>query len=716
VLGSVDMMVKESVQDRDSTIKKRRKGGSSNTSATSAKVPEGDVYKNVIEFEEAEASARDPEKDVVLFRKTCDDIRKLMEQIAELKAKNAGVNSEQILAEITENRVQASLLFVVLKKLNRLEKFRTKMSRDTLNREKQQVDSYHLQLQNLLYEILHLKKEVTKCLQFKSKDEEIDLVPVEEFYKEAPESLSRPDVTQHDTHQLKLARLEWELEQRKQLAVMCQKLQAAKETVAKEIQSKRERLDNLTPRLKSILEVTRPLQDYLGLPLDKIRRQHQAAYHLPKPLYVLYVQADAYREACDPLLTVAVSGDEEEAKSLKQSLDDSAAPDESDSDQEDCGDRQKRHHRKLSRTDRLEERKKRLLLRHPLTVDITIKLKDGNSLLLSFHYLVHLHVVTVKTRVTLIQAVHGVSAGDLIAPHNILTALFPHDLGLDSPNVANHYQLQSVGLEDFASHITELGIPFIWAQRVAGLDFMGARAAELMGSAQDSNKDTSATVEAQTTVSQASVESVMRAIRHRLKARIALCRQVQALEAGLVSVPHAIRSNFPAKICTTLSSWHPISWNDFCHAPHTQALVQAESVSRGDSFYRTVLARGTAKLMAHICVKCDYPRTPTVFCLQLNWHGEHDAGNNDAIRDMERELNVHWMELVDGVGWGNTLLAAQLLRMMACLDVFLESAGSVGVAPPEFPRDKIFFQPVRGRNRSRPYKYLRVAGGIFTHR
>jgi len=29
---------------------------------------------------------------------------------------------------------------------------------------------------------------------------------------------------------------------------------------------------------------------------------------------------------------------------------------------------------------------------------------------------------------------------------------------------------------------------------------------------------------------------------------------------------------------------------------------------------------------------------------------------------MERELNVHWMELVDGVGWGNTLLAAQLLR------------------------------------------------------
>lgn len=54
--------------------------------------------------------------------------------------------------------------------------------------------------------------------------------------------------------------------------------------------------------------------------------------------------------------------------------------------------------------------------------------------------------------------------------------------------MANHYQLQSVGLEDFASYITELGIPFIWAQRVAGLDFMGARATEIMGSTQESNK------------------------------------------------------------------------------------------------------------------------------------------------------------------------------------------------------------------------------------
>ncbi|XP_068085628.1 THO complex subunit 5 homolog [Anabrus simplex] len=701
-------MVKEAgdtMSEREPSLKKRRKGGTTNSTASSpAKAPEIDIYKSVIEFEEAEAAARDPDKDTALFRNTCDKIRKHMEEIAVLKSKR----TEQTTAEITEKRIEVSLLFVVLKKLNRLEKFRTKASRDTLNRVKQQVDSYHLQLQNLLYEILHLKKEVTKCLQFKSKDEEIELVPEEEFFKNAPPHVSREEITRKNAHQLKLARLLWELEQRKELAALCHKLQAEKENVAKDIQTKRERLENLTPRLKSILEVTKPLQDYLGLPLDKIRKQHQVAYLLPKPLYVLYVQADAYREACDRLMTVSVTGDEEEARLLKESTEESAAVVESDSDQEEAGESQ-RHHRKMSRSDRLVERKKKLLMKHPLTVEIVIKLKDGNSLCMSFHYLVNLHVVTVKTHVSLVQNVHGVSAGDLIAPNNILMALFPHDLGLDSPNVANNYQLQHLGLENFASYINELGVPYIWAQRIAGLDFMGAEAAEVM--------DVQGLyVEPKTSVSQASVEGVMRTIRQRLRARLALCRQMQSLESGMVPVPPALLSNFPSKVTCILTSWLPITWEDYRDSGFTQTLIKEHMVSQSGNFYRAIICRGTAKLTALVSIKCDYPLSPPLFCLQLQWHGEHNSSNNDAIRDMERELNVHWKELVQTLGWGHALLACQLMRLMACVDVFLESSGATGISPPEFPRDKIFIKPVRGRNRSRPYKYLQVGGGIFTQR
>lgn len=49
----------------------------------------------------------------------------------------------------------------------------------------------------------------------RSKHEEIDLVSLEEFYREAPPDISKAEITMGDPHQQTLARLDWELEQRK---------------------------------------------------------------------------------------------------------------------------------------------------------------------------------------------------------------------------------------------------------------------------------------------------------------------------------------------------------------------------------------------------------------------------------------------------------------------------------------------------------------------
>lgn len=106
---------------------------------------------------------RDAKEDRKRFFSVCNEFRRHMEEISALKSE-PGTEANNV---INEKRIQGCLLFVLLKKLNRLEKVRTKQSRETLFKAKQQVDSYHLQLQNLLYEILHVKKEVTKCLQFK---------------------------------------------------------------------------------------------------------------------------------------------------------------------------------------------------------------------------------------------------------------------------------------------------------------------------------------------------------------------------------------------------------------------------------------------------------------------------------------------------------------------------------------------------------------------
>lgn len=108
--------------------------------------------------------------------------------------------------------------------------------------------------------------------------------------------------------------------QRKQLAALCDELTESKKAVTVDMESKQTRLDNLAPQLLTILEVilfyiliyfhsiiyvfiniftqaSKPLQESLGLPLDKVRQEHQKAALLASPLYVLYAKATAYRDA-----------------------------------------------------------------------------------------------------------------------------------------------------------------------------------------------------------------------------------------------------------------------------------------------------------------------------------------------------------------------------------------------------------------------------------
>lgn len=59
-----------------------------------------------------------------------------------------------------------------------------------------------------------------------------------------------------------------------------------------------------------------------------------------------------------------------------------------------------------------------------------------------------------------------------MTPENILCSLYPGDTGIESPNVANEYQLQNIGLGPFSNYVSDLGTPYIWAQRVSGLDFI----------------------------------------------------------------------------------------------------------------------------------------------------------------------------------------------------------------------------------------------------
>ncbi|ESO84659.1 hypothetical protein LOTGIDRAFT_236170 [Lottia gigantea] len=277
--------------------------------------------------EEAEVDKRDPETDLTLFQGACGVVREAVNDIQKMKTHGKTNKSE-----LEEKRADAVIQFVTLKKINRLSHFRCRKVRDSTNEAKQRIDKYHLQLQNLLYEAMHLQKEINKCLEFKSKDEEIDLVPVEEFYKEAPKQISKPETTKKDEHQLTLARLDWELEQRQRLSKKLKEVSSSKDEILKEIDTKQEYLDSLQPKLNSILQATKPVQTYLKMPYDETKEQHSTALHLPHPLYVLYMQSSAYKDACDKNLKVTIDGDIHSAKTLDMSVQE--IEEDSDSDNE----------------------------------------------------------------------------------------------------------------------------------------------------------------------------------------------------------------------------------------------------------------------------------------------------------------------------------------------------------------------------------------------
>lgn len=206
----------------------------------------------------------------------------------------------QIKKKIQEKRIQGSLIVVKLKKLNRLDKIRLANRRESLAKEKLNVDSKRLKLQNLskysskifraqsltysnisVYEADHLKKEINKCISFKSEDEDIELVSLEEFMAKATE-----DNGNLDEHQLRMKRLEFELRLRKEYAEQCKQLEKSKEEVAQKIVSLRDNLDSLEPCLQNICKVTRPVQKILNMNFEAEWETEKIIRLLPQPLFM----------------------------------------------------------------------------------------------------------------------------------------------------------------------------------------------------------------------------------------------------------------------------------------------------------------------------------------------------------------------------------------------------------------------------------------------
>ncbi|KAF2166580.1 hypothetical protein M409DRAFT_23214 [Zasmidium cellare ATCC 36951] len=144
--------------------------------------------------------------------------------------------------QTAEKNLNARL--AILRGINRRAVMGVRQTKQETAEARQEIDSLHLQLQNLYYEQRHLRGEIAGCEDFDHKYTKLPLIPVEEFLA------THPEHAEADEHELTLARIADEHAARQTLEQQKQELVKRKEALVKETNAKKEELGKLDGELE----------------------------------------------------------------------------------------------------------------------------------------------------------------------------------------------------------------------------------------------------------------------------------------------------------------------------------------------------------------------------------------------------------------------------------------------------------------------------------
>ncbi|XP_053961305.1 THO complex subunit 5 [Anastrepha ludens] len=632
------------------------------------------------------------------LHKNFETLRNIFEEVLKMKNSTAERDRDD---ELTEKRKYASLLFVLIKKVNRMVKYSLRSGREDLHREKVRVDSNRLHLQNLLYEVNHLKREIRYCHKFKSQDEDIELVPETEEAGEDDKSLVPKDVSPLSGHAKHLARLERELNLRKQLSAQCKELLNTKQQVFRDIVLKTEKLTSFAPSLRTLLKATRPLQEALQVPMDREWKLQQLVQLLPQPLYLAYMNIHALELAKESDVCVVVVGSEDDVRQLEiaaqtEMIKSGAS---SDTDELDVGSvaKKRKTHGGNSELliDVLQEQRKRVLQPHPLEVRFTI----GNgaksmeeSIAVKLRYFKRLGFVTAATVVSLSDV--DQSFADVSLTQDVLKYLHDDDMGDTIPVPGAEYELKHINMtaEECVDYLNckEYGRPYRWLQVMCCIEvFNGANAIAPSGEVTRNEQPQL----------QKMIPDLIKSIQQLWTSRLNLIKQIRALvqkQIDLYLKEECLPTTRPA---CSLVQWTALTYEEYlASSPSTDS-----EINNGNKlFYRAVVVRGSAKMECLVSISSKFPSESPIWFICIYWNGQHNAINSAAVKSMEFWTNSLTQSMLQHP---LALLATQLVRTMYSFDIFLETEGPL-YNPVEYHREKHYIKAFAKRIRARPYRYI----------
>ncbi|CAK9135320.1 unnamed protein product [Ilex paraguariensis] len=503
-------------------------------------------------------------------RSVYDKLQHSRTSVEDIVAKMLSVKKEgRSKSELRELATQMFLNFVTLRQANRsilLEEDRVKAETECA---KTPTDFTTLQLHNLMYEKSYYVKAIKACKDFKSKYPEIELVPEEDFLRDAPEEIKNSEMSHDNTHNLMLKRLNYELFQRKELCKLREKLEQQKKTLQESISNRKKFLSSLPSHLKALKKASLPAQHQLGILHTKKLKQQHSAELLPPPLYVIYSQLLAQKEAFGENIDLEIVGSIKDAQAYARQLankDTGISTNSENSkfeddvpDEEDDGQRRRKRPKKVPGKETLDH--EGIYQAHPLKIMLHIHdddvsdSKHAKLITLKFEYLGKLAVVCV-----------GVEGSQEGPRNNILCNLFPDDTGLELPHQSAKL---CIGVA-LAFDERRTSRPYKWAQHLAGIDFL-PEVSPLFSGLETSDSETARHAAVVSGLSlyrqQSRVQTVVQRIRTRRKSHLALAEQLDLLTK--LRWPALTCESVPWASHTPLCSLH--SWLPMGSAP-SQAL------------------------------------------------------------------------------------------------------------------------------------------------
>ncbi|XP_068641219.1 THO complex subunit 5A-like isoform X2 [Aristolochia californica] len=510
-----------------------------------------------MEVEEGEAVLL-PEPQVE--KKVYDMLEETRTVMEEIVAKMLFIKKEgKSKSELKELFTQMSLLFVNLRQVNRSILIEEDHVKSGTENAKAPVDFTTLQLHNLMYEKNHYLKAIKACKDFKSKHPDIELVSEEEFFTCAPEEIKGNMLSKDNAHDLMLKRLNFELYQRKELCKLHEELEKRKKGLLETITNRKKFLSSLPSHLKSLKKASMPVQQQLGIQHSKKLKQHNSAELLPPPLYIIYSQFLAQKEAFEEKINLEIVGNIKDAQTFARQQanketgvnanTENAKLEEEVPDEEDDGQRRRKRPKKLAGKENLPHMG--IYQSHPLNIILHVYDNEGSDpnkpaklVTVRFEYLLKLNVVCV-----------GIEGSQDGPESSILCNLFPDDTGVGLP-----HQMGKLLAGDIVSFDQKRILrPYKWAQHLAGIDFLPEVSPLLMG-LEGENCETHKVASVLSGLSlyrrQNRIQTVLQKIRSRKKAQMALAEQLESL--AKLKWPTLSYENVPwashTPLCT-IQSW-----------------------------------------------------------------------------------------------------------------------------------------------------------------